>query len=267
MESIIRKIYLHIFIDILVSFIQREGGFMKYRQIKQTKIYEEVADAVHDKIKSGELKPGDKLDSVQQLAENFCVSRSAVREALTALKAMGLIEMKQGEGTYIREFEPTLISSPLTSAILMNEDDVRNLVEVRKILEDGIVVAAAKKRSEADLEAMLQALQDMENANGNEELGEKADFQFHFALASATRNPLLVSLINNVSGLMVETMRETRRLLLYKDQSTIENLYEEHLAIYRAILSQDEEKARLAMMFHLERVEVILKEFFSVAAK
>ncbi|WP_041580329.1 FadR/GntR family transcriptional regulator [Bacillus sp. 1NLA3E] len=240
---------------------------MKYRQIKQTKIYEEVADAVHDKIKSGELKPGDKLDSVQQLAENFCVSRSAVREALTALKAMGLIEMKQGEGTYIREFEPTLISSPLTSAILMNEDDVRNLVEVRKILEDGIVVAAAKKRSEADLEAMLQALQDMENANGNEELGEKADFQFHFALASATRNPLLVSLINNVSGLMVETMRETRRLLLYKDQSTIENLYEEHLAIYRAILSQDEEKARLAMMFHLERVEVILKEFFSVAAK
>ncbi|MDF2903988.1 MAG: GntR family transcriptional regulator, partial [Bacillus sp. (in: firmicutes)] len=108
---------------------------MKYRQIKQTKIYEEVADAVHDKIKSGELKPGDKLDSVQQLAENFCVSRSAVREALTALKAMGLIEMKQGEGTYIREFEPTLISSPLTSAILMNEDDVRNLVEVRKILE------------------------------------------------------------------------------------------------------------------------------------
>lgn len=204
---------------------------------------------------------------MQQLAENFCVSRSAVREALTALKAMGLIEMKQGEGTYIREFEPTLISSPLTSAILMNEDDVRNLVEVRKILEDGIVVAAAKKRSEADLEAMLQALQDMENANGNEELGEKADFQFHFALASATRNPLLVSLINNVSGLMVETMRETRRLLLYKDQSTIENLYEEHLAIYRAILSQDEEKARLAMMFHLERVEVILKEFFSVAAK
>jgi GntR family transcriptional repressor for pyruvate dehydrogenase complex len=267
LESIIRKIYLHIFIDILVSFIQREGGFMKYRQIKQTKIYEEVADAVHDKIKSGELKPGDKLDSVQQLAENFCVSRSAVREALTALKAMGLIEMKQGEGTYIREFEPTLISSPLTSAILMNEDDVRNLVEVRKILEDGIVVAAAKKRSETDLEAMLQALQDMENANGNEELGEKADFQFHFALASATRNPLLVSLINNVSGLMVATMRETRRLLLYKDQSTIENLYEDHLAIYRAILSQDEEKARLAMMFHLERVEVILKEFFSMAAK
>ena len=84
---------------------------MKYKQIKTKKIYEEVADALLEKIKAGELKPGEKLDSVQALSESFQVSRSAVREALSALKAMGLVDMKQGEGTYIREFELQTICS------------------------------------------------------------------------------------------------------------------------------------------------------------
>lgn len=71
---------------------------MKYKQIKTKKIYEEVAEALLESIKSGELEPGDKLDSVQALADSFQVSRSAVREALSALKAMGMVEMKQGKG-------------------------------------------------------------------------------------------------------------------------------------------------------------------------
>lgn len=72
-------------------------------------------------IKTGQLKPGDKLDSVQALSESFQVSRSAVREALSALKAMGLVEMKQGEGTYLKEFEPDQISQPLSAALLMKK--------------------------------------------------------------------------------------------------------------------------------------------------
>ena len=63
---------------------------LQYKQIKPKKIYEEVAEALHEMIRTGQLKPGDKLESVQQLAENFQVSRSATREALSALKAMGL---------------------------------------------------------------------------------------------------------------------------------------------------------------------------------
>ncbi|MDR6997848.1 DNA-binding FadR family transcriptional regulator [Neobacillus niacini] len=78
---------------------------MNYKKIKPKKIYEEVAEAIQDMIRTGKIKPGDKLDSVQQLAENFQVGRSAIREALTSLRAMGLVEMKQGEGTYVRLFE------------------------------------------------------------------------------------------------------------------------------------------------------------------
>ena len=101
---------------------------MKYKQIKPKKIYEEVAETLHEAIRNGALKPGDKLDSVQQLAENFQVGRSAIREALSALKAMGLIEMKQGEGTYVKQFEAKNIKFPLSTAMLMNKEDVKNLL-------------------------------------------------------------------------------------------------------------------------------------------
>lgn len=236
---------------------------LEYKKIKPKKIYEEVAETLHEMIRTGKLQAGDRLDSVQQLAENFQVGRSAIREALTALKAMGLIEMRQGEGTYIREFEPDQFKFPLSTAVLMNKKDIAHLLEVRKIIETGSVVAAAKRRNDQDLLAISAALKEMEEAHGDEELGEKADLKFHFALAGASKNPLLVSLMNQVSELMVQTMRETRRLWLYSQQTTTERLYEEHAIIYEAVKEQNEDKAREAMRNHLENVEKILDKYIS----
>ncbi|KAA9018048.1 FadR/GntR family transcriptional regulator [Niallia endozanthoxylica] len=235
---------------------------MKYKQIKPKKIYEEVAEALHEAIRNGQLKPGDKLNSVEQLAENFQVGRSAIREALSALKAMGLIEMKQGEGTYVRQFEAENITFPLSTAMLMNKEDVKNLLEVRKIIEVGAASVAASKRSAESLEQMKAALEEMKVSNGNEELGEKSDMEFHLALAGATQNPLVSNLLLHVSDLMQETMRETRRLLLFSKWTTTEKLYEEHVEIYQAVVKQDGEKARKAMLTHLNNVEKILQEYF-----
>lgn len=236
---------------------------MKYKQIKPKKIYEEVAEALHEGIRSGVLKPGDKLDSVQQLAENFQVGRSAIREALSALKAMGLIEMRQGEGTYVKQFEESSIKFPLSTAMLMNKDDVMNLLEVRKIIELGAAGSAALKRTSEDLKIMKEALEEMSSAEGNEELGEKADLKFHLALAAATQNTLLVKLLNDVSDIMQQTMKETRRIWLYSKQTTVGKLYEEHLAIYEAVLEQNEGKARIAMETHLNNVEVVIQKYFN----
>lgn len=234
---------------------------MAYKQIKPKKIYEEVAEALLSMIKGGQLKPGDKLDSVQQLAENFQVGRSAIREALSALRAMGLVEMKQGEGTYIRQFDADFISLPVTAAVLMKNEDIIHLLEVRKVLEVGTVGAAAAKRTMDDLEKMKEALEHMKEAAGNEELGEKADFNFHMAVASASQNPLLVNLMNNVSEMMLETMRETRRIWLYSKQTSSERLYQEHLRIYEAISEQDASKAQELMLQHLTAVEQVLMKY------
>jgi GntR family transcriptional regulator, transcriptional repressor for pyruvate dehydrogenase complex len=235
---------------------------VNYKKIKPKKIYEEVAEAIYEMIRSGQVKPGEKLDSVQQLAENFQVGRSAIREALTSLRAMGLVEMKQGEGTYVNEFETDRITFPLSIAILMNKEDFAQLLEVRKIIETGTAAAAAKKRTNQHLEMMEKALEEMKSANGDEELGEKADLQFHLALTDAAQNPLLLSLMNHVSGLMGETMKETRRVWIFSKQTTVVRLYEEHMAIYKAIKDQDEEKARKFMLVHLENVEEILQRYF-----
>ncbi|AJH75636.1 HTH-type transcriptional regulator lutR [Bacillus cereus ATCC 4342] len=88
-------------------------------------------------IKNGTLKPGDKLLPVHQLAEQFQVGRSAVREALSALRAMGLIEMKQGEGTYVKNFDSSSLTKSLNNRLLMKKEDILNLLEVRKVLEVG----------------------------------------------------------------------------------------------------------------------------------
>ncbi|XJZ28291.1 FadR/GntR family transcriptional regulator [Bacillota bacterium Lsc_1132] len=233
-----------------------------YKKIKPKKIYEEVTEAIYEMIRTGKLKPGQKLDSVQQMAENFQVGRSAIREALTSLRAMGLVEMRQGEGTYIKEFTTERITFPLSTAILMNKEDIAHLLEVRKIIEVGTVSVSAKKRTEDQLNEMEEALKDMKRAHGNQELGEEADLKFHLAIAKGSQNTLLINLLNQVSEMMAVTMKETRRVWLYSNEITMEQLYDEHDLIFQAIRNQDEAKASRFMMVHLDNVEAILQKYY-----
>ncbi|WP_132743900.1 FadR/GntR family transcriptional regulator [Scopulibacillus darangshiensis] len=235
---------------------------MQYKQIKSKKIYEVVADELVQMIKKGTLKPGDKLDSVQQLAENFQVGRSAVREALSALRAMGLVEMKQGEGTYIKEYDPGALSQSISTAVLMNQGDVKDLLEIRKILEVGAAGSASASWQEKDLDIIEEALSEMKMASGDQELGEKADLTFHMGIANASHNKLLVHLMNSVSETMAETMKETRRIWIYSKETTSERLYQEHKSIFEAIERRDATKAQHLMLAHLVEVEKVLMAYF-----
>ncbi|WP_337915017.1 FadR/GntR family transcriptional regulator [Bacillus mycoides] len=221
-------------------------------------MYEEVSEAILTMIKNGTLKPGDKLLPVHQLAEQFQVGRSAVREALSALRAMGLIEMKQGEGTYVRNFDPSSLTKSLNNKLLMKKEDILNLLEVRKVLEVGAVRAAAAKRTEANLQNMKQWLDEMAKSIGDEKAGEKADFHFHMGIAESSHNNILLELMNHVSEMIAETIGESRRIILYGEQTTSERLLEEHQSIYDAVLKQDVELAQQAMLDHLTNVEHIV---------
>jgi len=235
---------------------------LELRKIKPKKIYEEVSEILYEKIRSGELKPGDRLDSVEQLAEQLQVSRSAIREALSALKAMGLIEIKQGSGTFVKSNQSNQLDFPLSTAILTNKQDISHLLEVRKIIEVGAAASAAIHRTEEDIQSMLQILVEMKQVQGDGELGEKVDFQFHAAISAASQNPLLTTLLDQVSGLMIETMKETRRIWLYSKKITSEKLYDEHMQIFLAIKQQNEELAKHAMASHLSNVEKVLIQYF-----
>ncbi|HDX9579229.1 TPA: FadR family transcriptional regulator [Bacillus pseudomycoides] len=231
---------------------------MEYKSIKPKKIYEEVSEAILGMIKNGTLKPGDKLLPVHQLAEQFQVGRSAVREALSALRAMGLIEMKQGEGTYVKNFTPSALTSSLSTTLLMKQEDIVNLFEVRKVLEVGVVGAAALKRTDENIHNIKHWLDEMQKGMGDEQAGEKADFHFHMAIAEASHNNILLELMNHVSEMIAEAIGETRRIILYGEQTTAERLLEEHRKIYEAVLENDVEAAQQAMQNHLTNVECMV---------
>lgn len=241
-------------------------SYLEFKKVKTKKIYEEVCEILHEKIRTGELRPGDKLDSVEQLATGLQVSRSAVREALSALKAMGLIDIRQGSGTYITDVSP-IPEFPLSTMMLSQKETVSHLLELRQIIEVGIVELAAHNRTAADIQKMEQILDEMKKLNANSELGEKIDFDFHKAIAQAANNPLLVQLFNQISASMIETIRETRRIWLFSRRTTLEILYDEHMQIFLAIKQQKPDLARLAMQSHLKNVENIVMHYFQSTGK
>ncbi|WP_124726662.1 FadR/GntR family transcriptional regulator [Staphylospora marina] len=237
---------------------------MQFKQIHRKKIYEEVADQIRQLILDRKLKPGDRLASVIELAEHFRVGRSAVREALSALQAMGYIEMRQGEGTFVRHFDVDSITHPLSPVVLLKGEEIRQLLEVRRIMESSSAELAAYRRTPEDLQTMSEALERMkEGMDGAEEIGEKADLDFHMAVAEATHNRMLSHFMKTLSSAMRETMKESRKIWLYGERATAELLYKEHESIYQAIRDGDGAEARKRMCGHIAKVEEFLQELLN----
>lgn len=243
-------------------FVTNEVNLLKFTKVTTKKIYEEVSEILHEKIRTGELKPGDRLDSVETLAEKLQVSRSAVREALASLKAMGLLEIRQGSGTFVKNIPKQKLEFPLSTAILTQKENVPHLLELRKILEVGTANSAARNRTKEDIEILEAILEKMKTVQGDGELGEKVDFEFHMAIANASHNPLLPNLLNQVSEFTIEIMRETRRIWLFSKKTTSEQLFDEHMQIFLAIKQRNPDLAELAMYSHLSNVEKILMQYF-----
>ncbi|MCE7784648.1 FadR/GntR family transcriptional regulator [Staphylococcus xylosus] len=228
-------------------------------KISNTKIYEQVADIILEQIKAGDYQVGDKLPSIQKIGKQYGVSVASVREALNALRTIGIIEMKQGYGTFIKQTEPTFfeLGDKFTSL-----SQIKELLELREIVESATVEKAALYRTEEDLVELKQALVEMGQAVTDGTSGEKADLEFHLAIAKAAKNTLLVELLNNISELMRNSMEETRKIFIYSKQKTMNKLLEEHDVIYQAILQQNDVKAVDAMRAHLLEVkETILANF------
>lgn len=223
------------------------------KQVKSKKIYEIVAEQLTDMIKQGEFKPGERLPSVQQLSEDFDVGRSAIREALSALKAMGMIEIRQGEGTFVKKVFLDLSGEMIPS--ILEQEDLKQLFEVRKLNETGAASIAAEKRSDMDIRKLERILKEMKLAEGDGGLGEQADIDFHMAIVAAAGNRMLERLMITISETVEESMKEARQLFLYSNEEKMKQLYQEHFEIYEAILVQDRQRAYQAMYDHIAGVE------------
>ena len=232
---------------------------MKVNRIRHPKIYEEIAKQLKDNIVGGELQPGDKLPSTRELSELYGVGMSTVREALSALKAMGLVESRQGEGSYVKSSSGNAL--PALDTLLLNKQTIIELLEVRKSLETAVAGIAAEKRTEEDVQELRRIVTTMESCVGDEQAGELADIQFHQTLARATHNTMMATLLDTIAGQMETAIRETRRLQLYANISAAERLLNDHQTIFAAVEAGDREAAAAAMHVHLHYVEAVLQQY------
>lgn len=227
---------------------------MEFKPIKTKKIYQEVIEQIKELIADGTLHPGDKLISERELAEKLGVGRSAVREAFRSLETMGLIEIRPGEGTFVREASVHKLIEPLAMVMLMEKKHNRDILEVRKIIEVGAAELAAERRTEDELHRIEEALKQMKEDMDKGLSGEETDYRFHKAVAESAHNPLIIRLWHTVGDSMQQAMKVAREKF-FNAIGTKERLLDEHRKIYEAIKDKDAAKAAEYMLDHLAKVE------------
>lgn len=228
----------------------------RFERIASQRIYQQIVDQISRMIADGTLKPGDRLPPERQLAEEFGVSRAAVREALSALVLMGLVEVRQGEGTFVRSVTQESLVNPMALMLAMERDEAvgLELLEIRVALESEAAYLAALRREDEDLAAMETALAEMEAALQAGQLGAEADWKFHHALTHAAGNGLLVQVMATLRDSMQEGIERYRTQLLRIPEQD-KQLLEEHRSILEAVRAGNAQLAHDCMRDHIDRVK------------
>lgn len=226
---------------------------MSFQPIKTRKIYEEIVGQLKDLITCGELKPGDKLPSEREMSESLGVSRASVREALTALEAIGILDIRSGEGTFVKKTNSSETFEPLALVLAVERNPGAQLMEVRRVLESESASLAALRATPEDLNKIGESLEKMKRAE-SVPLAVEYDLKFHFAIAEATKNTILLRMMNTVADLMHHTFRNDREQL-YANPDHKQQIIKQHEAIYLAIKEKDPDKAKLNMLEHINNIE------------
>jgi GntR family transcriptional repressor for pyruvate dehydrogenase complex len=221
-----------------------------YKAVQSSRLYELIVQQIEDSIRRGELSEGSQLPAERDLAKQFGVSRTAVREAIKALQEKGLVDAFPGRGTFVTSGTSTSMRRSLDRIIKSGETDGwDDLVGVREILEPEISALAATRATEQDLVTMRDAVDVMDKAARDSDAYIEADLDFHLALAEAAGNAIVLSLIDSIVGLLRE-----QRLRIFQIGGGAERGQFHHRRILEAVERHDPHGARTAMQEHLMQV-------------
>lgn len=218
--------------------------------LKKITICDMVVQNIITKIKSGDLKVGDRLPSERELSESLEVSRISVREGIKILSSMGFLEVKVGDGTFVKEIDVSKAMEPLTYSLFFETSALMELLESRKIIEVAIAGLAAARATDEDLEALKSTLEHMKNSFTDAVAFRESDADFHITLAKIAHNIVLHKVIVTVRDLLKVSSRAT-----YQVPGACEKALNFHQAIFRAISKRNSEDAEAVMLKHLEDVE------------
>ncbi len=236
---------------------------MDFTPIKTKRLYEEIVEQIKQLITDGKLKPGDRLLAERELAEQFQVSRASVREAIRTLEMLGVIDIRPGEGTFVRGTETDDIIRPLAMFLAVERSSLLDMFEMRRIFETATARLAAERASEEELdhiESMLEKMRERLNVLDPEK-GEEFDAAFHYAVAEATHNSLLTKLFKTVSEEFAKANSVARRQLYHDNIQNAQKIIDQHSEILEAIRSRNPLVASEAMLAHLIFAEGELRKW------
>jgi len=216
-----------------------------------------VIESIKDMLTRGELRPGSRLPVEKDLAAQLGVSRGSLREGVRALATLGVLETRQGDGTYVTSLDPRTLLSPLGFlADLQQPAHAADLLAVRRVLEAESASRAATRLSEDELAELDRVLGVVDDILGNEpdmDLEEfiHADTEFHRIIARASGNPALAAIIDTLVG---RTFR-ARLWRAISHRGSVRETQAEHRAVLDEFVRRDPERARIRMSVHLLGVE------------
>ena len=214
-----------------------------FEKLEKLTYSELIIEKMKETILDRRLGPGDRLPSERELAGEFGVSRASIREAIKALTALGLLETRTGDGTYVRPNLGESILEPLSWAVLLAEGVGPDLAETREAIEPDIAGLAAERATAWEKKQLLKTLDAMREAVGNPPAFAQADLAFHLALAKAAHNQILLEMMNGLQRLLFGLI--TSHVIEIEDQK---RCLRKHVDVYEAIIAGDTAKAREAML-------------------
>jgi GntR family transcriptional regulator, transcriptional repressor for pyruvate dehydrogenase complex len=218
---------------------------------REPRLSDKVTEAILETIASNQLKPGDLLPTERQLGEQFGVSRTVIREAVRALRAKGMLEVKGGSGVRIVAVDEGTVRESMRHFVKGSELDYTKVDEVRRVLEVAAAGLAAERATPEDIERINETIEQMDNSCEDVENTVQFDIAFHRALASSTHNELFLVLHDS----MGEMLLEVRRRNLARGAARRRLVVEMHRRIRDAVAAHDPDAARAAMVDHLGAVQ------------
>ena len=229
------------------------------RRVVPVRVYEQVVDQIREWISEGKLKPGDKLPVERELAEVFNVSRNSVRAALRTLETIGLIESRQGAGTFVREGMLDHFQDTLSRALASKREAIEEILTARKIFEPGIAYYAALNATTSDIAELEEIIRQHEERAVQNDPGVEEDSRFHYTIARISGNTVVLE----VMDVIMDLIAESRELLLRYPDSDVRS---SHREIVAALKAKDPAAASQAMLNHIEEVEAAYHETFSAVS-
>lgn len=217
--------------------------------LRQMKLSDQIFDRIFGAILNGEFPENSKLPTEVELAARFGVSRTVIREALARLREDGVVISRQGAGTFVKRQPNTAILGfrPMASI-----SDIIRCFEFRIAMEGEIAFMAALRSDPSGIDQVGKALESLEAIIKQGGVGAVADYDFHLAVANASRNGFFVSVMESLRPHIDFGMHLARSLSLRKPASRVHDVQGEHALIFQAIKEGDAERARNAMRAHIE---------------